>query len=133
MIFKSKIDWWMHVLFNFFFAITIVSTVLMVINYSLILLFNVILLSLIDVVFLIPTYLSTKYYILPDQLLVTCGLFKIKIKYEDIKKVEKSRSPLASAALSIDRIKISYNNDEVFISPKNQDKFIENLNRMLQV
>ena len=133
MVYKSKIDWWMHLIFISFFAITLVSVVLMVVKYNLVLLLNVALLVLLDVVLLLPLYLSTKYYLLPDGLLIICGLFKTKINYEDIKKIEKSRCILASAALSIDRIKITYKMDEVLISPVNRDEFIENLNKMLQV
>lgn len=71
-------------------------------------------------------WFGTKYYILEEILIVKCGPFSERILIKDIKSIKKTRNPLSSAALSIDRIEISHGySGMTLISPKDRDQFIE--------
>ena len=59
-----------------------------------------------------------------------CLLFIVndKIEISKIRKIEKTNSILSSPALSLDRISIKFNKyDEVYISPKERQAFIDEL------
>jgi hypothetical protein len=116
-VFKSKIDWWLVILIFGVFIYPIIEGILTE-NY---------LLSLIFAVVLIVFYFLSKtiQYKIEDENLV---IWKTKIDIKTIRKVYKTRNPLSSPALSLDRIAITYNKfDEVLISPKEREKFIEKL------
>ena len=72
---------------------------------------------------------STRYIIDENQLIIKC-LFIVnnRIDISKIKKIEKTNSILSSPALSLDRIAIKFNKfDEVYISPKEKQSFVNNL------
>ena len=55
-------------------------------------------------------------------------IWRTKIPIQSIHKVYRTRMPLSSPALSLDRIGIVYNKyDEIFISPKEREEFIKEL------
>ena len=64
-----------------------------------------------------------------NKLTIKVGILHItEIDIKKITRIEKSRSLLSAPAASIDRIRIYYNNsDEVIISPKNKELFLETL------
>lgn len=71
-------------------------------------------------------WFGTRYYILDDVLFVRCGPFSQRILIKEIKSIKKTRNPLSSAALSIDRLEIRYGySGMTLISPKNIDQFID--------
>ena len=70
-------------------------------------------------------WFATNYHISDDLLLIRCGPFKEKIKIEDIKSIKKTRNPISSAALSLDRMEIRYGDyGMTIISPKHEEEFI---------
>ena len=72
---------------------------------------------------------STRYIIEENQLIVKCMfIVNNKIDISKIKKIEKTNSILSSPALSLDRIAIKFNKyDEVYISPKEKQSFVNDL------
>lgn len=78
---------------------------------------------------IIHMYLNTYYEIKEESLIIRSGFFRYAtISIASIKKVRPSFSPLASAALSLDRLEISYGKfDSVLISPKEKEAFIHAL------
>lgn len=68
---------------------------------------------------------STYYVIEKDILFIHSGPFKWKVPLLSIKTIEKSFDLLASPALSLRRLRISYKDKMVLISPKDQDIFIQ--------
>lgn len=72
---------------------------------------------------------STRYIIEENQLVVKCMfIVNERIDISKIKKIEKTNSILSSPALSLDRIAIKYNKfDEVYISPKEKQAFVDEL------
>ena len=69
-------------------------------------------------------FYTTRYTIEGENLLI----WRTKIDIKSIRKIYKTRNPLSSPALSIDRIAIVYNKfDEVLISPADRAAFIQEL------
>lgn len=72
---------------------------------------------------------STRYVIDNNQLIVKCMfIVNERIDIAKIRKIEKTNNILSSPALSLDRIAVRYNKfDEVYISPKEKQLFVEEL------
>jgi hypothetical protein len=78
-------------------------------------------------------YLTTRYTIRGDFLLVKAGPFSWVIPTEDITSIEPTRNPLSSPALSLDRLLIRYGNGaELMISPKDKLAFMTELRKHLK-
>ena len=128
--FKSKIDWWTH----------LVLASMPLVNLWLILMFMIqdtifvvplvaIIFLLINIFLILPMWINTCYIFEENELLVKCGFGKgTRIDYKSIKNVKESRSLLASPALSLDRIEITFGaSDMIMVSPKEKSKFLEQL------
>lgn len=69
------------------------------------------------------------YYVFGDEsLIIRCGPIKEIVPYNKIISVKKTRNPLSSAALSINRIEIRYGKFTL-ISPVNRDDFLAELSK----
>jgi hypothetical protein len=116
-IYRSKIDWWLMLIVYGAFVFPIVEGIRMK-QYIMSLVFVGIIL-LISVLFY-----TTRYTIEGENLLI----WRTKIDIKSIRKIYKTRNPLSSPALSIDRIAIVYNKfDEVLISPADRAAFVQEL------
>lgn len=120
-VFKSKIDWWfgLVLVYPIFLSIkTILEGEWMG------------LLGLGVVVGLILVFSKTTRYIINKNQLIVKSTWIVyeRIDISKISKIEKSNSILSSPALSLDRFRIRYNKyDEVLISPKEKEEFIDEL------
>jgi hypothetical protein len=116
-IYRSKIDWWLMLIVYGVFVYPIVDGIRMK-HYELSLIFAGIV-GLISFLFY-----TTRYKIEGENVVI----WRTKIHIHSIRKVYKTRNPLSSPALSLDRIAIVYNKfDEVLISPVERDDFIQEL------
>lgn len=71
----------------------------------------------------------TFYFVTNDYLIIHIGPFKRRIELETIKKIEKTNTQLASAALSKERYYVYYgSSDFTIIAPENMDQFIQVIN-----
>jgi hypothetical protein len=116
-IYRSKIDWWLMLIVYGAFVYPVVDGIRMK-QYILSLVF-------IGIILLISfLFYNTRYTIEGENLLI----WRTKIDINSIRKVYKTRNPLSSPALSLDRLAIVYNKfDEVLISPVERDDFIQEL------
>ena len=116
-IFKSKVDWWLILLFLGIFGFPIVQGIWTE-DYLLVIIFSLVLIVL--------YFLSkTIRYIIKDEKLI---IWRTKIDIKTIKKIYSTNNPLSSPALSLDRIAVVYNKfDEVLISPKEREAFVQEL------
>ncbi|WP_282788092.1 PH domain-containing protein [Flavobacterium croceum] len=116
-IYKSKVDWWLIVVILIVFGYPIVEGILS----------KKYVLSAVFLVLLVLFYFlakSIQYKIDGENLII----WRTKISIQSIHKVYRTRMPLSSPALSLDRIAIVYNKyDEIFISPKEREEFIKEL------
>ncbi|MBC7525523.1 MAG: PH domain-containing protein [Flavobacterium sp.] len=120
-IYKSKIDWWLGLVLVY----PIFKSIISITDGEWIGYLGIVLCFLI--IFFISK--STRYIFAENQLIVKCMfIVNDKIEISKIKKIEKTNSLLSSPALSLDRIAIKFNKyDEVYISPKEKQSFIEDL------
>ncbi|MDR2587144.1 MAG: PH domain-containing protein [Coriobacteriales bacterium] len=135
--FKSKVDWWMWGIFWAFTASTIFvsyAAVFEKVN-AVAAWVCVVALWLGELLLMIPTFAVTYYLLREEGLFVRCGLFRQCIRYGRILSVKETKSPLASLALSLDRIEIKYWTErgtmgEAMISPRHKDEFMRLLNEL---
>lgn len=133
--FRSKIDWWLLLIF-----IVITANIIMKIyeanhHYSLASNFpHLIIYSLIIFVIWLPIF-NTYYVVENDTLIIKSLVFRWKINIKDITQIQPTHNPLSSPALSLDRLKIYYmKNGEVvsvMISPKDKEGFFQAINKRL--
>ena len=120
-VYKSKIDWWLGLplVYPIFRSI---QSIFEGEWYG----YLVLLLTLLLIVFISK---STRYIITENLLIVKCMfIVNDRIEISKIRKIEKTNSILSSPALSLDRIAIKFNKfDEVYISPKEKQAFVEEL------
>ncbi|MDO7192917.1 PH domain-containing protein [Acinetobacter nosocomialis] len=131
--FRSKIDWWLLLIFvvitaNIIFKIyqevhhSSIGT-----NFS-----HLIIYSLVIVVIWFPIF-STYYVVENSTLVIKSLVFRWKINIDDIIQIEPTYNPLSSPALSLDRLKISYMKNgriaKVMISPKDKEGFLNTLRK----
>jgi len=116
-VYKSKVDWWLILLIGGILCYPIVDGI-MTQEYVL----SVVFVGISFLVFLM--FWSIQYKIEGEQL----KIWTTKINIHSIRKIYKTRNPLSSPALSLDRIAIVYNKyDEILISPKDRSAFIAEL------
>jgi hypothetical protein len=120
-IYKSKIDWWLGLVLVY----PIFRSIQSIIEGEWIGFVGIVL-CLLFIVFISK---STRYIISENHLIVKCMfIVNDKIEISKIRKIEKTNSILSSPALSLDRIAIKFNKyDEVYISPKERQAFIDDL------
>lgn len=77
-------------------------------------------------ILLIWALFTTGYKVNDELLIIQNGPIKKKISIKDIKNISKTKNPLASSALSIDRLEITYGSkfEMELVSPKDKQKFI---------
>jgi len=133
--FRSKIDWWLLLIFIVITANIVIKIYEANHLYSLASNFpHLIIYSL--VIFIIWLPIFNTYYVVENNTLVIKSLvFRWKIKLNDITQIEPTHNPLSSPALSLDRLKIYYMKNEkiatVMISPKNKEAFLQAINKRL--
>lgn len=73
--------------------------------------------------------LNARTYVMLEKktMTVVLGFAKLVIDCDKIHSVEKSKSPIASMALSFERLKILYGNDCVYVSVQNNDELVKGL------
>lgn len=78
-------------------------------------------------VLMLMPFFGTKYTLTNSQLYVDSGFSTQKIELTDITHITSTRSITSAPALSLDRIKIAYQNKEVLISPKDKPSFYQEI------
>ncbi len=116
-VYRSKIDWWLILLILGVFGYPIVEgLVKRQLGLSL---------TMLAILLVIFWMFSKIKYIIDSNVL---KIWWLKIEIKSIKRIYKTRNPLSSPALSLDRIAIVYNKyDEVLISPKDKQGFVDEL------
>lgn len=133
--FRSKIDWWLLLVFIVTTAIIVMKIYEVNHNYSLASNFpHLIFYSLIILIIWLPIF-NTYYVVENNTLIIKSLVFRWKININDITQIEPTHNPLSSPALSLDRLKIYYmKNGEVtsvMISPKDKESFLQAINKRL--
>ena len=122
MVFKSKVDIWMAIIFIFvpismiYGVITEPSAVLLLVTAFIIVLLCIL-------------FFGTKYVIEKEELIVYGGIYKKRIPIKQIRSLRPSKNPLSAPAMSIDRIEITFDPhiQVILISPKERELFVKKL------
>ena len=69
--------------------------------------------------------IGTHYTVEGNTLRIACGPFRQKVPIDTIDSVERTRNPLSSPALSLDRLLIRYGKRRVMVSPADQAGFLK--------
>ncbi len=124
--FKSKIDRWLLYLLV---AVMVFEVVIMGIAATRV---NspreatVLIVAALAIIVLIGSMLiGTHYTVAGNTLRVACGPFRWKVPIDSIQKVEATRSPLSSPALSLDRLRIHYGKRRIMVSPSDRTGFLK--------
>lgn len=126
--FRSKVDGWL-VLVIITTAIFCIGTALATAGTaSLLSMLVVSLIVLLGVLFPVWLLRSTYYLLREHDLQVRSGPFRWSIPLQEIREVSSTRSPLASPALSLDRLRIDYGRDRsIMLSPEDRLTFTARL------
>ncbi|KIL79283.1 PH domain-containing protein [Bacillus badius] len=119
MYFPSSKDWWLSILYWLLIG-GCVSSLFIEEDHK------VLIFTLPLAVWLAWSWFATGYYLCDDWLIIKNGPIKKKIFIKEIRKVTKTKNPLAAPALSINRLEIIYGADFelALISPKDQEQFV---------
>jgi hypothetical protein len=120
-VYKSKVDWWLGLplLYPIFVSVSSMFEGKWI-GY----------LGISIIILLIFFISKTTRYIINENQLIVKSMFIVneRIEINKIRKIEKTNSILSSPALSLDRIAVRYNKfDEVYISPREKQLFVEEL------
>lgn len=132
--FKTKIDWWVHLIVWCFVFETGNLTWQVIQEVSPGLLFCTLIFWAFLVLMVLPIYLGTHYDIRDDYLCISCGLcVKLRVPYGCMCKLAPCRNPGISCALSLDRLVLVFrdpqgNLHKVLLSPKEKEEFIKQIN-----
>ena len=128
--FKSKVDWWVWATFGLYTLATIWLTCLLINGKcDTEIWISAIILWIFELFMMIPIYFGTYYSLDADSLFVRSWIIKERIPYDKIVGIKETRNPLASGALSLDRIEIKYSKGKswpttTMISPKDKQEFL---------
>ena len=127
MIFRSKVDAWIGAVF-LVAAVAQLLGALYLVGSNFPGRWLAVLLLLIGPAFLLWTMTTTYYVVSSTELLVRSGPVRIRIPMDQISSIQKTRNPLSSPALSLDRLAVNYGAGRTcMISPKDQAGFLEAL------
>jgi len=112
-------------------ALLIAGSVLAIFAFGIVGKIIMIVIDLLFVVMFVWIYLTTYYELKEDGIYIHSGPFSENIKYENIKKVTKTRGCSLMYALAFNRIEIKHKTDgvtsTVYISPLEEDEFLRKL------
>lgn len=131
MIYHSKIDFWLLLVFIFVIGVSTYSAFALL-NKSNVqqVLIPLIISVVLGILFPLSALLCTYYKVTDDKLIIRSSIFSWKIPIEDIRGVREEFILASSPALSMDRIVISYRHSEIAISPRDKEGF---MNSIIQV
>lgn len=127
--FASKIDWWL-------IAIMMASVVIVVIGLAVSINQDpdpthaavAVSLTLLFLALIGSVMFRTYYQVDGDNLRIVCGPFHWNVAIDQITSVERTRNPLSSPALSLDRLRIRYaDKKSIMVSPADRRRFMKAL------
>lgn len=125
-VYRSKLDTWLLIVLVLTVAASLYACVEIFRN-------DINLLSLVVIGALgviLPVWLiaGTRYVLHSEQLIVHAGPFRWRVPLKDIRSITPTHNPLASPALSLDRLRIEYGQGKwVMISPRDKDQLMSDI------
>ena len=124
-VYKSKIDWWLGAILFVAMIASALAGLKALSAHTPNSIWAALLIGGVGLILPLVSLLSTRYVIQGQQLVVRSGLFKWRIPINEISDITPTSDPIASPALSLDRLRISYGRSKtVLVSPRNKDAFL---------
>jgi hypothetical protein len=126
-VFRSKVDWWLRLLLGLAIAGEFVAIGIVILERMDPVATTVTILAcLAGLALFASVLLGTVYTVDRGMLRVRSGPFRWKVPIESIIAVEATRSPLSSPALSLDRLRIRYDQRrQIIVSPADKAGFLK--------
>lgn len=125
-VYRSKIDIWLFIVLLLTVAASLYACVELLRTDR-----NILSLAVISVLGLaLPVWLiaGTRYVLDSEKLVVHAGPFRWRVPLKDITSITPTHNPLASPALSLDRLRIEYGQGKwVMISPRDREQLIADI------
>ena len=123
-VYKSKIDWWLGAILVIAMAASAIAALQALSNSP----WLALLIGGPGLLLPLVALLSTRYTIQDRQLIVQSGPIKWRIPITDISEVTPTSDPIASPALSLDRLRIVYGaKKSLLVSPRNKEDFLRQI------
>lgn len=131
--FKSKVDRWLIAVLLFAIVIDVWGIIAFLrFESDAVVLTISVLVSLLVIALIASVSLGTHYTIDRNILRIVSGPFRWKVPVDQITRVEATRSPFSSPALSLDRLRIHYgHNRRIMISPADKVGFLKTIGHEL--
>ena len=130
-VYKSKIDFWIGSVLAVLFVVSLFAGLKALSAYTPDATWNALLIGCPGVVIPLVAVLATRYTIDGKQLIVRSGLFWWRIPVSEISTITPTHDPIASPALSLNRLRIEYGNKKhVLISPRDREGFLRQIEAM---
>ncbi len=125
-VFRSKVDWWIRALLvGAILGEALACGTAAIENDNPVMTTWIILASIAVAGLIVWIMLGTWYSVDRGVLKVVCGPIRWRVPLDEIKSVERTRSPLSSPALSLDRLLIRYGKRRrIMVSPDDKDGFL---------
>ena len=124
-VYKSKIDWWLGAILVVAMIASALAGLKALSTDTPNAIWTAALIGGVGFILPLVGLLSTRYVIQGQQLVVRSGLFKWRIPINEISDITPSSDPIASPALSLDRLRITYGKTKsLLVSPRDKDGFL---------
>ncbi len=129
-VYRSQIDRWLLTVFGVSSAVSLLTAIgMFFVGASA---STLVMVPVLVATFGLPWWivLTTDYTVTNYSIEIRSGPFHWSVPLRDISRMEFTRSPLSSPALSLDRLRIQYTAGKlIMISPENREKFLADLRR----
>ena len=124
-VYKSKIDWWLGATLAIAMIVSILAGLKALSADTPNSIWTAALIGGVGFILPLVSLLSTRYTVQDQQLVVRSGLFRWRIPINQISGITPTSDPIASPALSLDRLRITYGHTKsLLISPRDKDAFL---------
>lgn len=125
-VYRSKIDTWLLVAIIFVVASSLYACIEILRTESNML--SLLLIGGLGVILPVWLLAGTSYVLHSEQLMVYSGPLRWRVPLKDITNITPTHNPLASPALSLDRLRIEYGHGKwVMISPRDKEQFMRDI------
>lgn len=130
-VYRSKIDAWLLIAFIVSMSATLGVSVFMLMNAAPGAIAFVSIITILGAGLPLWICLGTRYVLTQEALAIRCGPFRWRVPIAGITDISRTRNPLSSPALSLDRLRIDYGaGSQVMISPKDMNEFLAQMERL---
>ena len=130
-VYQSKIDWWIAVIL-ILGPLTTLGLGCFILSLHKPLGCIIIFVAISAVLIIALLTMPCRYTLTDTDLKIQCGLIRQQIQLKNIQSVELSSNPLSAPALSLKRVKITFENGFQLVSPEDREGFIHEIRNKIK-